>query len=121
MAKVYIVDPTHSRDATCGLMPGTHYFRARRVKDGPLLSVKTQVIEPRDPETDEINGDVRYIVEIDGKAIPFAEWHGMALFGEEVDEITYKVALADDPYCQAKYGARPGEKPDLRTIPFVEP
>lgn len=117
---VYIVDPSQARAKTCGLMRGTHYFRARRVKDGPYVAVKTQVIEPRDADGN-LCGDVQHIVEIDGAVIPFEKWETTALFGDEIDEPTYKTMLADGPWTQANYGARPGEKTDVRKMPFVEP
>lgn len=117
---VYIVDPSNARAATCGLMKGVNYFRARRVKNGPYVAVKTQVIEPRDSE-DNLCGDVQYIVEIDGQVIPFEQWDHSALFGDPIDEPTYRTMLADGLWTQANYGARPGEKTDVRKMPFVEP
>ena len=95
MANQYIIDPSNARAATLGLAPGVNYYKCRMVKDGPYLPVKTSVIEHRDESGD--------------------------LIGEPLDEAGYRTLAADSEWCQAKYGARPGEKPDLRTIPFVEP
>lgn len=120
MTKVYICDPSMTRAQTCGLMPGQHWFKARKMKDGPYLPVMTEVVEPRDAEGNLI-GDVVYRVVIDGREIPFAEWQNTALFGEEIAELDYKTMLADGPWTQANYGVRSGEKADLRKLPPILP
>lgn len=90
------------------------------MKDGPYRAIKTSVVEPRDSEG-SLCGDVQHTVEIDGQVIPFEKWEHSAMFGEEIDEPTYRTMLVDAPWTQANYGARPGQKTDVRKIPFIEP
>lgn len=101
-ASIWIVDPTFTRQATMGLEPGTHYYAARLVKNGPLVPVKTSVVEPRD-EDGNLIGDVTYTVEVNGQAMPMDQWDKRALLAERrMTEQEYKTALADRAWQQSR-------------------
>lgn len=119
MSKDYVicVDVLNRHD-TLGLKRGTHYWRARTEKDGAYRAIRTVVIEPRDEEGNPC-GDFQYLVTIDGRVVPFEEWNGKMIIGEEVDKATYETMLADGAWTQGNFGVRAGEKTDMRTLPLA--
>lgn len=114
MTRAYILDPTFARAATMGLAPGVHYYKARLVKDGPYVGIKTEAPEVADPGIDAKD---QHRVWIGGEEIPFERWHPMTLIGEEVTAQEYEYALKALAWDKAHAGVSEREAVDIMALP----
>ena len=117
MTRSYIIDPTHDRAATYGLMSGTHYFEARMVKNGPLVAIKTEVVS----DDHGLDIDDSHVVTIDGRVTSHRYWATRALIGDEIDGRAYNYRLAASHWDAENLGLTPDKPVDLTTLPPIAP
>lgn len=119
MTRAYIISPTEDRAETLGLMPGEHWFEARQIKNGPLVAIHTAVIVPM--EDGQVVGDVKYLVEINGRELPFDEWEHMTLIGDEITREAYNYRLAAFAWDKDNLGLHERAVVDVTKLPPVMP
>lgn len=118
-ARIYIIDPSDTSAATCGLRPGVNHYKSRLVRGGRFVAVRTAITEQRD-HIGALVGDTQYEVVIDGAVMPFSRWEHMSLIGEPITESDYWHLLEDGKFLDSR-GTDPHKAVDLTALPPILP